>query len=118
MARRRVLIAMTAVLAAATLGACAPGEDNKSSADDAHKGAKIDVSKLGKVTLNVSAYAQDDQTLQHVAKEFEAKYPNVTVNLVATKGFSDYNTTLKLDLSRPDPPDVALGGSGWSTDAQ
>lgn len=117
-ARFRLMLLPSLLVVAALLAGCgAPGEE-RSAETQARSQVETDISKKGPVTLTVAAYAQEDKTLQKVTKRFEQEYPNVTVNLVAPKGFSDYYATLKLDLSRPDPPDVALGGQGWTGDGQ
>src|SRR3954447_21912267 len=72
--------------------------------------------KSDQIELSVWDYAQDDQSIPTVIKAFEKAHPNIKVNLNMSRGFDDYNTTLKLGLSGPDAPDLAVGNQGWSAD--
>jgi raffinose/stachyose/melibiose transport system substrate-binding protein len=78
--------------------------------------ASARAAKSDAITLSVWDYSQDDKALVTVINAFEKAHPNIKVDLNLSKGFDDYNTTLKLGLSGPDAPDLAVGNQGWSAD--
>ncbi|UNZ16434.1 extracellular solute-binding protein [Streptomyces sp. 891-h] len=112
---RRSCIALGALLLAA---ACVPGTDGSGAAGSQGAAATAipDPGKAGKVTLTV----WDQQTrgganaqIERLNKEFEHKYPNVTIKRVA-RSFNDLKKTLKLALSGDNPPDVVQANQGYS----
>jgi len=78
--------------------------------------AAATTAKSDQVELSVWDYNQPDKSIPTVIKAFEKAHPNIKVKLNMTRGFDDYNTTLKLGLSGPDAPDLAVGNQGWSAD--
>jgi raffinose/stachyose/melibiose transport system substrate-binding protein len=74
----------------------------------------------GKITINlISADNQDpgpEPVIKELAKQFSAKYPNVTVN-TTFKGFSDYMKVIQLALNGNSAPDVSEGNQSYATDA-
>jgi raffinose/stachyose/melibiose transport system substrate-binding protein len=95
------------------LVACTPGSEvTTASAPPAP--ATTGVPDTGPITLTVW-----DQECCRVSKvwdelntEFEAKYPNVTIDRVKTD-YSELKTLLRLAVSSPHPPDVVEVGQGW-----
>ena len=125
---RKWMITMAlAVLAGIVAAACGgtPGSDNNGGAQSASTvstsaaDAGNPFAKYGNITINV--WSADNQNpgpmpvIQGLAKQFEAKYPNVKVNLTF-KGFSDYIKVIKLALASDNAPDVAEGNQGWQID--
>src|SRR6478752_2654159 len=76
--------------------------------------AKPDIAKAGNVTLTVwdqEVRGGQAAQIQELNKEFQAKYPNITLKRV-TRSFDDLKTTLKLALSGNQPPDVFQANNG------
>lgn len=111
---RRVALAGVA-LALAAVAACAPGASN-SKPDAKSTGAiSTDVAKAGKVTLtewDINTSGGADTATTQLNKEFEQKYPNVTIKRVA-RTLNDLKATLKLALSSKNPPDVVQANQGY-----
>jgi raffinose/stachyose/melibiose transport system substrate-binding protein len=114
--RRRVrllagAVATLGVVAVTTAGTAAAGSTRASANPFAH---------YGNITLNVtSADNQDpgpEPVIKALIKQFEAKYPNVKVN-VTFKGFSDYMKVIQLSLNGYSAPDVSEGNQSYATDA-
>lgn len=119
---RGIAALLTAVAVAAPATACANiGASNgadRSVSGTVAVGAKA-CTKYGKhitLTMGVSeagqSIAEQDQRL---AKEFEKKNPNVTVD-VQVKDFADSLKTIKLAMSGDNPPDLMQGNEGWAID--
>lgn len=114
--RRRRLAAAgatAAALAVLSLAACAPGATHDSA--NAAGPVRTDPAKLGMVTLTVWDTRNspgENQAQQKVNAEFEAKYPNIKIHRVL-KSFNDYENTIKLALSSPNPPDVTQINQGY-----
>jgi raffinose/stachyose/melibiose transport system substrate-binding protein len=111
---RRVWAAIA--LAALAAGCGAPGDDNAAqrSTPEATAAAKPDISKLGDVTLTVwdeQVRGGQQAQMEELNKQFQAKYPNVTIERVA-KATPDLDKTLKLAVSGPDAPDVVQANQG------
>jgi raffinose/stachyose/melibiose transport system substrate-binding protein len=74
----------------------------------------------GNITLTMtSADNQDpgpEPVIKELVKQFEAKYPNVKVNLTF-KGFTDYMKVIQLSLNGNNAPDVSEGNQSYATDA-
>jgi raffinose/stachyose/melibiose transport system substrate-binding protein len=110
--RWRALLGGTAVVAMALAG-CTPGSSHAQPHTPGP--SQTDPARLGKVTLTVwdtRTASGENQAQQRVNAQFEAKYPNIKVHRVA-KAFNDYEATLKLALSSPNPPDVAQINQGY-----
>lgn len=76
---------------------------------------KDQVAALGEITLDVWADAGEQTTLDVFVPAFEARYPNVQVNLTV-KGFDDLIRTVVPALNTDNPPDVAQGNQGYAVD--
>ena len=115
--RPRLLMAAGAVgLAAVT--ACAPGSNSSTGASTPTPGATVstDAAGMGKVQLIVwDQEVRGGQAAQmsQLNKEFQAKYPNITIKRVS-RSFDDLKTTLRLALSGNQPPDVVEANNGRS----
>jgi raffinose/stachyose/melibiose transport system substrate-binding protein len=109
---KRIVALMTLAILAAGCGATPGGSAKKGG--PAERSAKADVAKAGKVTLTVwdqEVRGGQNQQIQRLNSEFQAKYPNVTIKRVA-KSFTDLQTTLKLAVSGPKAPDVVEANQG------
>ena len=109
-ARARILVALAVVVVVAA--ACTPGKPTTSSTA-APSPASSGIGDLGPVTLTVwdQETGQVSKVWDGLNAEFEAKYPNITIDRV-TKGFSDLKTSLRLALAGPNPPDVVEANQG------
>jgi raffinose/stachyose/melibiose transport system substrate-binding protein len=111
----RMSIVAVALALAAVLAACGatPG-GSKPKPAPTERSARADVAKAGKVTLTVwdqEVRGGQNEQIQKLNAEFQSKYPNVTIKRVA-KSFTDLQTTLKLAVSGPKPPDVVEANQG------
>jgi raffinose/stachyose/melibiose transport system substrate-binding protein len=113
---RRFGIALAAV-AVVLAGACAPGGTGDGGGATSKPTGEIETNpaKAGKTTLtvwdiNTSGGAND--AMVALNKEFEQKYPNITINRVS-RTLNDTKTTLKLALSSDNPPDVVQANQGY-----
>lgn len=71
--------------------------------------------QLGPVTLNVVQGETGESrinTTKCIVEAYQAKYPNVTVN-VDFKDLPSHLQTVKLLMTGDNPPDVAQGNQGW-----
>jgi raffinose/stachyose/melibiose transport system substrate-binding protein len=104
-----------ALLLAVLLAACgAPGEDAPDEERGQREEAKIDVSKVGPVTLTVwdqEVRGGQRRQIERLNAQFQAKYPNITIKRVA-RSTTDLNTTLKLAVSSDKAPDVVQANQG------
>lgn len=114
---RRFGLALAATLTVLVVAACAPGGSGPtegSSVDPSD--ISTDPSQAGKVTLTVWDAETDDgisKTVDQLNKQFEEKYPNVTIKRT-TRSLADMKTTLKLAMSGENPPDVVEANQGYS----
>jgi raffinose/stachyose/melibiose transport system substrate-binding protein len=95
-------------------GCGAPGDDAPEGERAQRDGAKVDVAKAGPVTLTVwdqEVRGGQRRQIERLNEQFQAKYPNVTIDRVA-KSFTDLNTTLKLAVSGDKAPDVVQANQG------
>jgi raffinose/stachyose/melibiose transport system substrate-binding protein len=106
------------LLAAALAAGCgaSPGSGDTASKKTpaATAQAKPDISKVGNVTLTIwdqEVRGGQRKQMAQLNKEFQQKYPNVTIKRVA-KSFEDLQTTLKLAVSGPKAPDVVEANQG------
>lgn len=117
--RRRGMLG-SLVLAGAVLltAACSPpGSTNSAPSPSAKPSGEVstDPGGAGKVTLHVwdqEVRGGQNAEITQLNKEFEDKYPNVTIDRTA-KSFPDLKTTLKLALSGNNPPDVVEVNQGY-----
>ncbi len=113
----RVLSA-AGILALGALTACAPGSSNDSATPKPTPKAEVntDAASMGDVTLVVwDQEVRGGQAAQmsQLNKEFQAKYPNITIKRVS-RSFEDLKKTLRLALSGNEPPDVVQSNNGRS----
>jgi raffinose/stachyose/melibiose transport system substrate-binding protein len=112
---RPAAIALAGIAAFGLVAACAPGSDSKKTEATSPQEISTDVSKAGKVTLTVwdqEVRGGQNAEITQLKKEFQDKYPNVTINRVS-KSFTDLKKTLKLALSGKDAPDVVEANQGY-----
>lgn len=98
-----VIIPVIGAITALALTGCAPGASGAATVGDANA-SKILTDK--KITLTIDTTTPAESTLA-IAKLFEAKHPNITVN-VKPAGYDDYVAQLPLTLSSDSSPDLAL----------
>jgi raffinose/stachyose/melibiose transport system substrate-binding protein len=111
-----VMLTIAAMVAA---GCGSPGGDAEDTAKENEQKAgetveKPDVAAAGDVTLTVwdqEVRGGQAAQIKRLNKEFQEKYPNVTIKRVA-RSFEDLNKTLKLAVSGPDAPDVVQANQG------
>ena len=115
---RRSLALVLLLLTALVAGCGTPGGDsgdNDKAADEAKKNsAKIDVAKAGDVTLTIwdqEVRGGQAAQIKRLNAAFLRQYPNVKIKRVA-KSFTDLQTTLKLAVSGPNPPDIVEANQG------
>jgi raffinose/stachyose/melibiose transport system substrate-binding protein len=112
-ASARLAIATISLVAVTVAAACTPGGTVKqASAPPAP--ATTGVPDTGPITLTVwdQESGQVSRIWDQLNTEFEAKYPNVTVNRVK-RDFSELKTLLRLAISGPHPPDIVEVNQGW-----
>jgi raffinose/stachyose/melibiose transport system substrate-binding protein len=107
-------LALTALVA----GCGAPGDEGDDNASQATPAAttaaKPDISKAGDVTLTIwdqEVRGGQKAQIEELTKQFEAKYPNVTVERIS-KSFEDTVKTVKLGASDPNAPDIVPANQG------
>lgn len=108
--RKMPVAAALAGVTALVLAACSPGSSNSntqtspagnaSTGIDPNKNVTITISDGWGTTGNGAAFAQ-------VIKNFETKYPNVTVNRQTTD-YTTYGQQVLLKGLSPNPPDVMM----------
>lgn len=111
--RQRAGLFLSVVMIATIAVACTPG-GSASQVSAPPAPANTGVTETGPVTLTVW-----DQECCGVSKvwdqlnaEFEAKYPNVTINRV-NRDFGELKALLKLAMQGPHGPDVVEANQGW-----
>lgn len=115
--RRRPTTTLIAagMLGALALTACTPGSNSDTGATASQSGAvNTDPASMGQVTLTVwdqEVRGGQAAQIEELNKEFQAKYPNITLKRV-TRSFDDLKTTLGLALSGNTPPDVFQANNG------
>jgi raffinose/stachyose/melibiose transport system substrate-binding protein len=129
---RKLWLGAAAVAVALTAAACGgtPGTSTTAStptpATDTTSTAPVSGVKtdgfetLGPIELNVWSYDNQKPGLQNViedmTKNFEAKYPNVKINLKFL-AFNDLVSTVNRALASDNGPDITEGNQGYQTDA-
>lgn len=116
--RRRPTTRLIAVgaLGALALTACTPGSGSDGTGSSAAPTGTVntDPASLGQVTLTVwdqEVRGGQAAQIEELNKEFQAKYPNITLKRVS-RSFDDLKTTLGLALSGNDAPDVFQANNG------
>jgi raffinose/stachyose/melibiose transport system substrate-binding protein len=124
--RNRWLGAAVAAALATGAAACGgtPGQDKPKTTqpDNAQaQNVKTDgFDKLGPVTLRVVSSEGSGgprDALRALSKQFEQKYPNVTVK-ISFRDFSSWIKQVKLTMASDNPPDVAAGNQGYQVDGE
>ncbi|MEN3280283.1 MAG: raffinose/stachyose/melibiose transport system substrate-binding protein [Solirubrobacteraceae bacterium] len=124
--RNRSLGAAVAAALALAVAACGgtPGQDKPKTTQQGDAQAqqvKTDgFDKLGPVTLRVVSSEGSGgprNAIRALTKEFEQKYPNVTVKL-SFRDFSSWIKQVKLVMSSNNPPDVVAGNQGYQVDGE
>ena len=125
MRRGRLLAALPLTLAMA-IAACGgtPGEDtseNDQNADAPAQEVKTEgFEDLGDVTLKVVSSEGSGgprDAIKELTSQFEAKYPNVTVD-VQFRDFASWIKQARLAAAGDDPPDVFAGNQGYQLDGE
>jgi raffinose/stachyose/melibiose transport system substrate-binding protein len=111
--RSRAGLFLTVLIVATIAVACTPG-GSASQVSAPPAPVSTGVTETGPVTLTVW-----DQECCAVSKvwdqlnaEFEAKYPNVTIERV-NRDFGELKTLLKLSMQGPHGPDIVEANQGW-----
>jgi raffinose/stachyose/melibiose transport system substrate-binding protein len=116
---RRALGVVTAAGVAIGLAACAPtsggGSTDVEFEEITGPVTAEQIAELGDVTLRLWADSGDEATLDEFVPEFEARYPNVTVD-VTIKSFDDIVKTVVNALDSNDAPDLVEGNQGPQVD--
>ena len=122
---RRGWLAILPAVAALAVAACGgtPGAEkpNKEATGSSDTAVKTDgFDKLGPVTLKVVSSEGSGgprDAVKELTKQFEAKYPNVTVDL-QFRDFSSWIKQVRLAASGDNPPDVFAGNQGYQVDGE
>ena len=125
MRRRSLCGVLLPLLLAIAVAACGgtPGEDkpNQQSEGTPAEAVKTDgFDKLGPVTLKVisgEGSGGPRQALKELTQQFEAKYPNVTVDL-SFRDTASWFKQAKLVAAGDSPPDVFAGNQGYQVDGE
>lgn len=115
MRRPTTTLIAAGMLGALALTACTPGSNSTGGGAASQSGqVNTDPASMGKVTLTVwdqEVRGGQAAQIEELNKEFQAKYPNITLKRV-TRSFDDLKTTLGLALSGNTPPDVFQANNG------
>ncbi len=99
-----------------------PGQDKPDeSKQESSAAVKTDgFESLGDVTLR-AVFSEDSggprNAIRDLTREFEQKYPNVTVD-VTFRDFASWIKQVKLSLAGDKPPDVVAGNQGYQVDGE
>jgi raffinose/stachyose/melibiose transport system substrate-binding protein len=123
--RKRSLRAALPLALAIAIAGCGgtPGEDkpNEQAAGTPAEQVKTDgFEELGDVTLNVVSSEGSGgprEGIRRLTRQFEEKYPNVTVKL-SFRDFSSWIKQAKLAAASDSPPDVFAGNQGYQLDGE
>jgi raffinose/stachyose/melibiose transport system substrate-binding protein len=89
-------------------------------ASSAEAPAGVDVAAAGDVTLTFASSeggGGQEASLRQLVKEFQQKYPNVTIKQ-SYSAFDPYMKRVKLLAAGDDPPDVFAGNQGYGVDGE
>ena len=117
----RAVAGVAAVLVIAGCGGT-PGQDKPDeSKQESSEAVKTDgFESLGDVTLR-AVFSEDSggprNAIRDLTREFEQKYPNVTVD-VTFRDFASWIKQVKLSLAGDKPPDVVAGNQGYQVDGE
>ncbi len=116
MAKRRHVIGAIALAIPMLMliSGCAPTGASGQNAPE--QSVSKDVASEGHVTLKMLDFWQgaDSNWVNAVIKQFEKKYPNVTIKRT-TQDWGQVMSTLNLRLSDPNGPDIATVNNGWQS---
>ncbi len=123
--RNRWLSAALPLALAIVVAACGgtPGQDKPSGSSAGTPADQVKTSgfdKLGPVTLRVVSSEGSGgprEAIKQLTQEFEAKYPNVTVQ-VSFRDFASWIKQAKLAAASDKPPDVFAGNQGYQLDGE
>jgi raffinose/stachyose/melibiose transport system substrate-binding protein len=105
-------LALPAIVAALVAGCGSPGSSNGGSSQTGLGSTGFDTSKKVTITMwDTENSPGPSKAEDALIKQFEAKYPNVTVKRTV-KNFDDYVATIKLAASSSNAPDVFQGNEG------
>ena len=107
-------IASLSVACATLLTACAPGSSSSSSSNSSSSQPTSTAAGNTKVTITVEEASIDVPLFQKFASLFEAKYPNVTVNVVG-QDFNTLQTNVPRILAGSNVPDIIRLGAFGNT---
>jgi raffinose/stachyose/melibiose transport system substrate-binding protein len=122
MRRLRAALPLALAIAVAACGGT-PGEDKPADQGAGTPAASIKTDgfeDLGPVTLNVVSSEGSGgprDAIRELTKQFEAKYPNVTVK-VQFRDFASWIKQAKLVAASDNPPDVFAGNQGYQLDGE
>jgi len=109
----RVRILLALALVAVVAAACKPG-GTVTQASAPPPPASTGVTETEPFTLTIwdQECCQVSKVWDQLNDEFEATYPNVTIDRVK-RDFGQMKTLLRLAIQGPNPPDVVEGNLGW-----
>jgi raffinose/stachyose/melibiose transport system substrate-binding protein len=109
----RLAILSTSLVAVAVAAACTPGGTvHEATAPPAPATTGISGTKPITLTVWDQESGQVSRVWDQLNGEFEAKYPNVTIDRVK-RDFGELKTLLRLAISGPHPPDIVEVNQGW-----
>lgn len=88
-----------------------PGDQGEEPSKRATRAVSTDIAKVPPTTLKVWIVSEAEPQVDALNREFERRYPNVTVRTVS-KAYEDLVTTAKLALSSDEAPDVITIDAG------
>jgi raffinose/stachyose/melibiose transport system substrate-binding protein len=116
-----ILPAVTALAVAACGGTPGGEKPNKEATGSSDQAVKTDgFDKLGPVTLKVVSSEGSGgprDAVKALTKQFEAKYPNVTVD-IQFRDFASWIKQVRLAAAGDNPPDVFAGNQGYQVDGE
>src|SRR3954468_1993578 len=120
MLRAALLPAVLAIVAVGCGGGPGEGKPKEQSSKPASSIKTSGFDKLGPVTLSVVSSEGSGgprDAIKELTKQFEQKYPNVTVKL-QFRDFASWIKQVKLVASGDSPPDVFAGNQGYQVDGE
>lgn len=111
---RTAAAALVGSVALLAMTGCVPGSGGGEASAPA--AVSSDVAGAGKVTLKLSDFwgSAEEKWIQTLVKDFETKYPNVTIERTR-EDWGQLTSTLNLQLQDPNGPDIASANNGWSS---
>lgn len=111
----RVILAAAAAVSLLGAAGCAPGGPAPAPSS-APTSVSTDVANAGKVTLKLSDFwgGSESDWIKDLIGQFQQKYPNVTIDRTQ-EDWGQLTSTLNLQLSGNDGPDIATANNGWQS---